>query len=423
MSLAEKLNSDSLKTASKIMGHENLNTFQQADHAVLVKGDCDNIARQEFVKSLKGKIQNDLLPAVSGAYFSRAMPNYIQENEAPPADYKEARKAFEDDPLFKAYLCINRSSQELQWFSVLDPLEKNIESLEKSVDSIEPCGGSLTLDPNFSVPKYISSIDIHCMPGGYVGPEGANPLHAGALYDRGVYLYAMGYMGPYNDDMGRSVCNYIKRKYPDFQPKRILDLGCTVGHSTLPYAELFPDAEVHGIDVAASCLSYGHHRAESMGVPVHFKQANAEETDFEEGSFDLVVSHILLHETSQKAMPRIFKECHRLLKPGGLMIHADLPPFDNMDAYTQLILDNETWYNNEPFWTAMRNADQIQLSEDAGFNREDVFFDTAPMAIMEFAASDESYQEEQAEELSDREFVAGEYAPGGGWEVLVAQKK
>ena len=118
----------------------------------------------------------------------------------------------------------------------------------------------------------------------------------------------------------------------------------------------------------------------------------------------------------------MFKECHRLLKKSGLMIHADLPPFEDMDAYMQLILDNETWYNNEPFWTAMRNADQIKLSEDAGFNRDDVHFDTAPMAIMEFAAADESYQEAQAEELSDREFVAGEYAPGGGWEVLVAKK-
>ena len=104
------------------------------------------------------------------------------------------------------------------------------------------------------------------------------------------------------------------------------------------------------------------------------------------------------------------------------MIHADLPPFDDMDAYTQLILDNETWYNNEPFWTAMRNIDQIQMAADAGFNKEKVSFDTAPMAIMEFAAADDSYQAEKTEELSDREFVAGEYAPGGGWEVLVVRK-
>ena len=104
------------------------------------------------------------------------------------------------------------------------------------------------------------------------------------------------------------------------------------------------------------------------------------------------------------------------------MIHADLPPFDGMDAYTQLILDNETWYNNEPFWTAMRNVDQVQLAVDAGFERGKTSFDTAPMAIMEFAETDASYETAKSEELENKEFVDGEYAPGGGWEVLIAQK-
>lgn len=398
------------------MEADNLNTFQQAEHDLLVTGDCDNIARQEFAKSLKGAVQQQLLPIITNAYFKRALPKYAADHGDAPQDYTAAREAFAADPLFKGYLSINRSSQELQWFSVIDSIENDIENIELKAKNIKPAGGSLSLDPTFEVPKYVSSLDIHCMPGGYVGPQGSNILHAGALYDRGVYIYAMGYMGPYNDDMGRSVCNYLTRNNPDFKPLRILDMGCTIGHSTIPYAELYPQAEVHAIDVTESCLTYAHHRAESIGYPVHFKQANAESTDYEDGSFDLVVSHILLHETSQKAMPKIFKECYRLLKPGGIMIHADLPPFGDMDAYTQLILDNETWYNNEPFWTAMRNVDQIQLAVDAGFERNNTSFDTAPMAIMEFAAA------AKEEEVEEKEFIAGEYAPGGGWEVLVAHK-
>ncbi len=404
------------------MGPGFLNTFQQNQHPALVEANCDERARQEFAKSLKQHIQQNLLPAVSATYQLRAVPAYTKEHEQAPENYREARKAFAADPMFKAYLSVNRISQEILWFSVIDALERQSETYEPATRASPAAGGSLQLDPGFTVPRYISELDIHCMPGGYCGPATAGELHAGALYDRGVYLYAMGYMGPNNDDMGRSVCNYIKRHHPDFAPKRILDLGCTVGHSTLPYAELFPDAQVHAIDVSAACVSYGHHRAEGLGVPVHFRQANAEGTDYEDESFDLVVSHILLHETSKKAMPKIFKECHRLLKPGGLMMHADLPPFGDMDAYTQLILDNETWYNNEPFWTAMRNMDQVSLAVNAGFERDNVRFDTAPMAIMEMAAAAESYQEEAAEELSDREFTAGEYAPGGGWEVLIGKK-
>jgi SAM-dependent methyltransferase len=160
-----------------------------------------------------------------------------------------------------------------------------------------------------------------------------------------------------------------------------------------------------------------------MGHDINFAQMNAEETTFEDGYFDLVVSHIMLHETSAVAMPKIFKECERLLKPGGLMIHADLPPFDLMDPFTQFILDNETWYNNEPVWGAMRDMDQIELAEKAGFPRTEVRFDTAPMAVMEFAAAAAAgYDVDTAEAVADRDFTAGEFAPGGGWEVLIAQK-
>lgn len=66
-------------------------------------------------------------------------------------------------------------------------------------------------------------------------------------------------------------------------------------------------------------------RAAGLGVDVHFAQMNAEHTPFPNGHFDLVVSHILLHETSGRTLPSIFDECFRLLAPGGWMIHADVP--------------------------------------------------------------------------------------------------
>jgi hypothetical protein len=70
----------------------------------------------------------------------------------------------------------------------------------------------------------------------------------------------------------------------------------------------------------------------------------------------------------------------------------------------------------------MRDLDQVALAKKAGFPAESIRFDTAPMAMMEFASQTAGYSEEAAEAVADREFVAGEYAPGGGWEVLIAQK-
>src|SRR3546814_19104901 len=78
--------------------------------------------------------------------------------------------------------------------------------------------------------------------------------------------------------------------------------------STLPYVDAYPEAEVHAIDLSAPSLRFAHARAESLGKAVHFRQANAEHAPYGDGSFDLVVSHILLHELSCGALDRVRSE-------------------------------------------------------------------------------------------------------------------
>lgn len=400
-----------------------LNTFQQAAHAMLPERTHDEDSRQEFSKSLKGFIQGVLLPGLGPIYQARVAPAFERKTGRAPADRRDIRDGMVDDTYFQVYAATNRIAQELLWDSTIDSIDRQLpELIERARELSAKAKAKLVIPEGFEPPRYVTALDIHCMPGGYASEVTKDDIGMGALYDRGVFLYAMGYTGPNNDDMGRSVCLYLQRNMPDFKPRRILDMGCTVGHSTVPYKEYFPDAEVWGVDVGAPVVRYAHARAQAMGQDIHFAQMNAEETDFEDGYFDLVVSHILLHETSGKAMPRIFKEAHRVLAPGGLMIHADLPPFDLMDPFTQFILDNETWYNNEPFWGAMRDMDQIKLAKDAGFPTTSIRFDTAPMAVMEFIAASQGYNADSAEAVADRDFTAGEFAPGGGWEVLIAEK-
>ncbi|MBU2980051.1 class I SAM-dependent methyltransferase [Alteromonas sp. C1M14] len=401
-----------------------LNCFQQAQHDMLPDATHDETSRQEFAKSLKGFIQNALLPGLEPIFTKRVAPKFKREQGRDPMDRNDIRKGMVKNDYFQLYASTTRIAQELLWEASAMSAERELPRLIEKAKSLSASSeADLVLPDGFEPPKYVSAVDIHCMPGGYCTELTEDDIAAGLIYDRGVYLYAMGYAGPYNDDMGRSVCNYITRNYANFKPRRILDMGCTVGHSTVPYKEYYPDAEIWGIDVGGPVIRYAHARAKALGHNINFAQMNAEETTFDDGYFDLVVSHIMLHETSGKAMPKIFKECERLLAPGGLMIHADLPPFDLMDPFTQFILDNETWYNNEPFWGAMRELDQLALAQDAGFPSGDVKFDTAPMAVMEFAAAAAAgYTEDSANEVADRDFTAGEFAPGGGWEVLIAHK-
>lgn len=164
------------------------------------------------------------------------------------------------------------------------------------------------------------------------------------------------------------------------KPLRILDLGCTVGHSTLPLAQAFPKADVHAIDVAAPVLRYGHARANARGVPVRFSQKNAEATDFPDAYFDVVTSAMFLHEVPQKAMRRVIREVHRVLRPGGVMLHAEQPQYHGQPPYEHFIREWDTWYNNEPFRCAFRSMDLDKLAVDGGFPAESVVKVMAPGA-------------------------------------------
>ncbi len=207
------------------------------------------------------------------------------------------------------------------------------------------------------------------MPGGYTANLDDGNALQGALMDRGGAVYMLGRTGGLmNDGRGQTAMSHVLARFPDLEPQRILDMGCGVGASTLPAAEAFPDAEVHGIEVGASVLRYAHARAEHLGYGIHFSQQSAEHTDFEDGSFDLVYSCALIHETSHAAVPNICKEMHRLLKPGGVAVHLEVPiRYDELDIWGQLICDFESRYNNEPFWTGALKADLTGELEKAGF--------------------------------------------------------
>lgn len=382
---------------------------QQRAHAVLPRATHDEAARQAFVQSLKVHLASEVSPGNKQVYESAVKPAIIAEKGRPPADRHEVRQLMRRQPYYQMWSALQRTSQEMMWDSVSTSVERQLDGLVEAARRHSSQLGSLRLDPSLPIPSYHQAVDIHCQPGGYHAELCADDVSAGAIYDRAVHVYAMGRMGDLNDDLGASAVAWLRRTHPDFKPRRILDMGCSVGHSTLPYVDAFPEAEVHGIDVGPSMLRYAHARAESLGKRVHYSQQNAEQTDFESGSFDLVVSHILLHETSAKALPRIMREIQRLLRPGGMMIHAEVPQYEGMDPYDAFMLDWDTYNNNEPFWGATHDTDLVKLAADAGFEPGRVFQVMTPSAIEEAKARTQLLQ-------------GGDFAGAGVWFLYGAVK-
>jgi len=273
------------------------------------------------------------------------------------------------DPYYQFWSALQRVSQQAIWDSVADTIDREHDALKAAADALvakNPAGGTLTLDPDLPIPDYVTAADIHLMPGGYVGND-ASEMRQGPLYDRGLYLYLDGRCGPENDGLVHLMHQVLQWYSTGFNPKRILDLGCTIGNSTVPWKRFFPDAEVVGIDVSATALRYAHARAEALGVKVAFVQDNAEQTKFEDGSFDLVTSSLLIHETSAKALPRIFAECRRLLAPGGIMAHFDVPQVRDLAPLEAFLASWEEENNNENFSHLIRENDLSVIAYAAGW--------------------------------------------------------
>jgi len=384
--------------------------YKQYPHTILPETTHDEFARQEFVKSLKLHLATNVSPKNQVIYNQVVKPKFEKNHGRLPKDRHEVRQEMNQQPYYRLWSSMLRSSQEMMWSSCQIPVARQLKKLIAASKQDGAKLGSLKLNPDLEIPKYHSAVDIHCQPGAYHTEVCEDDVAAGAIYDSAVYVYAMGRMGPFNNDMGASQCEYIKAEYPDLQPKRILDLGCAVGHSTLPYVDAFPDAEIYAIDVAAPMLRYAHTRAESLGKKVHFSQQNAEKLDFEDGYFDLIVSHIFLHETSAKALRNSLSECYRLLSDGGLMVHSETPPYKDMDEYEAFILDWDTYNNNEPFWGYIHDLDIDDMVSEAGFNPSKNFEALVPSAY------------EAAEAKRTYLFQGGDFGGGGIWYLWGCRK-
>lgn len=331
-------------------------------HPMMPEASHDEMCEQLFTRDLKVWLSETAGPDI------RALAEGVADAAGPEASPAKVRRELMATEVFRTWIGYRRLSQEMMWDAVGRSIDRQSDDLHAKARIDEP-KGSLTLDPDFTVPRYVSALDIHMMPGGYHHDRGQGDVRQGALIDRGGAVYMLGRNGGLMNDLrGHTVVQHLYELYPDVQPKKILDMGCAVGASTVAVASHFPDAEVTAIDVGGAMLRYAHARAEHLGERVHFMQADAERTPFADESFDVVYSCVLLHETSNAACRNIFAECHRLLKPGGVMIHNEVPGrTDELGVWGNIQGDFEALYNNEPFWRGMQNMDFAEVCRDAGF--------------------------------------------------------
>lgn len=368
-----------------------------ARHAVFAVPTHDEAARYDFVTSMNKYLSGTIGAGNRIAYETRVLPAFEAEHGRKPVDRFEIRDAMNQDPWHRYWSALKRNTMEMRQQNGRAITLRQIDELSAKVRQFNEGRDTLQLDPTIKQPHYMDIVDIHCMPGSYHGEERPGDMSAGANYDSGLFATTAGALGALSDGGGQALVEWIRKERPDWKPRRVLDVGCTVGHNIVPLALAFPDTEFVAIDTGAAVLRYAHARAQALGARnITFIQMNAEDLSrFPDGHFDWVQTTMFLHELSGKSLPKIISEGERVLAPGGLMLHLEQPQYTaDMPLYEQFIRDWDAFNNNEPFWSAMHALDLKQIMEDAGFPR-DCQFDTSVKAVVDRTIFPEAASGEQ----------------------------
>jgi SAM-dependent methyltransferase len=352
-------------------------------HGVFPHTTHDEIERFNFLAQMNRHLATRVLPAVKTVFDQRVAPQVSAAGGRFETRH-DVRKALLKDPYYQTWSALRRMTMEQRqqagrWIAV-----RQAEDLAAQVDQAIAGDPGFVSDPQVKIPRYVSAVDHHCMPGSYHTELFPGDVSAAANYDSGIFATTGGTLGRYSDGGGHAVLRWVERHLPDFKPKTILDIGSTLGHSVLPIAAAYADAEVTAVDVSKPVLRYALARARSLGVRnLRFIQADGADLGrFADESFDWVLTTMFLHELSYASMRAIMRETFRLLKPGGVVLHVEQPQYGpDMPLFEQAMRDWDAFYNNEPFWSTMHEIDLDGFLIQAGFKRPDLIHGAATAVV------------------------------------------
>ncbi|WP_306118927.1 MULTISPECIES: class I SAM-dependent methyltransferase [unclassified Roseitalea] len=284
----------------------------------------------------------------------RAEYEAATSNGRAPATQDEAEPLVQSLPSAPAFQWMHRHIQDRTWRLCERIVERRADEIAAAMQPTDDDLGTLEGTEDFQYPAYYT-FDYHRQDGGiWRSDAGA------AIYLLGARMIHVGRNSDFqlHDQL-------VDELELDSEPGRIVDLGCGFGKTTFSLKKRWPDAEVHGVDLAEPCLRLGRKMASARGLDIHWRQADMERLPDADRSTDLAVITMVLHEMPESAISNVLSEAYRILRPGGRLVILENrligDPFRDtlLKWYSQLI--------DEPYWEAWRHLDIVAMCGAAGF--------------------------------------------------------
>jgi ubiquinone/menaquinone biosynthesis C-methylase UbiE len=115
--------------------------------------------------------------------------------------------------------------------------------------------------------------------------------------------------------------------------QHILDLGCGTATLAILIKKMYPETEVTGLDRDPDVLKIARAKVARNNLNIKLDQGMAFKLPYPDGSFDRVLSSLLLHHLTRENKIRTLREVFRVLRPGGEFHLADFGKPSNVLMY------------------------------------------------------------------------------------------
>jgi ubiquinone/menaquinone biosynthesis C-methylase UbiE len=167
------------------------------------------------------------------------------------------------------------------------------------------------------------------------------PSHSALIYGGIAFLVPLGIfaiMNPLKPIAARELLDSLEWRGNE----TVLDVGCGRGLWLITAAKHLTDGKAIGVDIWSRRLQSGNSpektlenaRIEGVADRVEVQDARAQDLPFEEGTFDVVVSSLVVHHVPKTEQRKALQEMVRVLKPGGQL--AMLEVFEQVEEYTKI---------------------------------------------------------------------------------------